>query len=45
VGASYLINRKLGVSANYNYSEQETRRGTGANFKESRFGATLTVQY
>lgn len=45
LGASYLINRTLGLSGTYNYSEQETRRGVGANFKENRFAATLTVQY
>lgn len=45
VGASYLINRTLGLSATYNYNEQETRKGIGANFKENKVAATLTVQY
>lgn len=45
VGATYLINRTLGVSATYNYLDQETRKGVGSNFKENRVAATLTVQY
>jgi hypothetical protein len=44
-GASYLINRALSLSANYSYMEQETRKGVGSNFKESRVGVTLTVQH
>ncbi|THD77665.1 MAG: hypothetical protein E7812_12960 [Phenylobacterium sp.] len=45
VGASYLINRTLGVSVNYNYNKQETVKGVGNDFKDNRVAATLTVQY
>jgi len=45
VGASYLLNRSLGVSVNYNYNEQNTVRGIGSDFKDNRIAATLTFQY
>lgn len=45
VGVTYLINRTVGLSATYNYLDQDTRKGIGTKFKENRVGATLTVQY
>lgn len=45
LGASYLVNRNVGVSVAYEYTEQKTRKGVGNNFKDNRVGATLTVQY
>jgi hypothetical protein len=44
-GANYLINRNVGISVNYNYSDQRTVRGSGNNFTDNRVGATLTFQY
>ncbi|MEO8112750.1 MAG: outer membrane beta-barrel protein [Phenylobacterium sp.] len=41
VGVSYLINRTLGLSASYDYSNQKG----GSNFTDNRVSATLTVQY
>jgi hypothetical protein len=45
LAASYLINRTLGVSATYDYQEQENKKGGGNNFKDNKVGVTLTVQY
>jgi hypothetical protein len=45
LGASYLINRNVGVSVTYDYNEQKTRKGVGNDFTDNRLGATLTVQY
>lgn len=45
LGASYLINRNVGVSVAYEYSKQETRKGTGNDFTDNKIAATLTVQY
>lgn len=45
VGVNYLINRRLGVSLTYDYSEQKTHKGVGNNFNDNRVAATLTVQY
>jgi hypothetical protein len=45
LGGTYLINRNLGASLTYNYSEQKTVRGTGIDFKDNRVMAALTFQY
>jgi hypothetical protein len=45
VGGSYLINRNVGVSLNYNYSKQHTVKGVGIQFTDNRVAATLTLQY
>jgi hypothetical protein len=45
VSATYLINHNLGVTVGYDYSDQNTRKGVGADFTVNKVGATLTVQY
>lgn len=45
LGASYLVNRNVGLSVAYEYSKQETRKGIGNNFTDNKIAATLTVQY
>ncbi|MET0272316.1 MAG: outer membrane beta-barrel protein, partial [Phenylobacterium sp.] len=45
VAGTYLINHNLGLTVSYDYSDQDTRKGTGADFTVNKVGATLTVQY
>jgi hypothetical protein len=45
LSATYLINHNLGLTVAYDYSDQDTRKGVGADFTVNKVGATLTVQY
>jgi hypothetical protein len=45
VSASYLLNRNVGLGLRYDYSKQNTVKGTGIKFTDNRVAATLTLQY
>lgn len=46
VSATYLMNRRLGVTVSYDYSKQKSGGVDGGNdFSVNRVGATLTLQY
>lgn len=46
LSATYLMNRRLGVTVSYDYSKQKSGGVDGGNdFSVNRVGATLTVQY
>lgn len=45
VGATYLLNRVVGVTAAYSYDEQKTKRGEGKPFTVNKLSATVTAQF
>lgn len=46
VGATYLLNRSVGVTVGYNYYKQNSRGTAGSgDFSINKVGATLTLQY
>jgi len=45
VSATYLINRVVGVTASYSYTDQDTVKGVGLPFTVNKIAATLTAQF
>ena len=46
LSATYLMNRRLGVTVSYNYFKQDSKGSAAGNdFTVNRVGATLTLQY
>lgn len=45
VSATYLLNRSLALKGSYDYTEQDTVRGTGKPFKVNKVAATITAQF
>lgn len=43
--ATYMLNRSLSLKGSYDYSKQETVRGSGSNFTVNKIAATLTAQF
>lgn len=45
LGGTYLLNRNVGVTLQYDYDKQKTVRGFGNDFTDNRVAAKLTFQY
>lgn len=45
LSATYLLNRRLGLTASYSFDRRDTVKGVSPDFKQNKIAATLTAQF